>query len=140
MPAREPRRRAPTIDQSTLPIIQWPRPATRVSGTACAKSEPTTRTGASLGYRKKRTATPKAPAPTEHSDTNTPSTAPKTTVIGPEYLVLLGLSARANAKSRMSRRKKIAKAATISVTPIEMEMIEAVVGLCFGSRDSIQIV
>ena len=30
------------------------------------------------------TATPKAPAPTEHSDTTTPSSAPKTTVIGPE--------------------------------------------------------
>jgi hypothetical protein len=27
------------MDQSTLPMSQWPRPATRVRGTACARSE-----------------------------------------------------------------------------------------------------
>jgi hypothetical protein len=83
---------APTIDQLTLPMTQWPRPATIVRGTAWAKSEPTTRTGGSRGYRKKSTATPKAPAPTEHRETNTPSSAPKTTVIEPAYLTRAGSS------------------------------------------------
>src|SRR5271169_2623204 len=40
----------------------------------------------------------------------------------------------------MRRRKKIATAAMISVTPIDMEIIAAVVGLCFGTRDRTQIV
>jgi len=40
----------------------------------------------------------------------------------------------------MRRRKKIATAAMISVTPIDMEIIAAVVGLCFGTRDTTQIV
>ena len=34
MPGREPSSRAPTMYQSTLPMSQWPRPATRVRGTA----------------------------------------------------------------------------------------------------------
>ena len=40
----------------------------------------------------------------------------------------------------MRRRKKIATAAMMSVTPIDMEIIAAVVGLCFGARDNTQIV
>jgi hypothetical protein len=40
----------------------------------------------------------------------------------------------------MRRRKKIATAAMISATPIDMDMIVAVVGLCFGTWDSTQIV
>ena len=31
-------------------------------------------------------------------------------------------------------------AATMSVTPIDMEIVAAVVGLCFGARDRTQIV
>src|SRR5216684_5396834 len=49
IPGREPSSRAPTMYQSTLPMSQWPRPATRVRGTACARSEPTMRTGGSRG-------------------------------------------------------------------------------------------
>ena len=49
MAGREPSSRAPTMYQSTLPMSQWPRPATRVRGTACARSEPTMRTGGSRG-------------------------------------------------------------------------------------------
>src|SRR5262245_5325081 len=37
-------------------------------------------------------------------------------------------------------RKKIATAAMISATPIDMDMIVAVVGLCFGTRDRTQMV
>ena len=40
----------------------------------------------------------------------------------------------------MRRRKKIATAAMMSVTPIDMEIIAAVFGLCFGARDRTQIV
>src|SRR5229473_6792211 len=40
----------------------------------------------------------------------------------------------------MRRRKKIATAAMISATPIDMEIIAAVLGLCFGTRDRTQIV
>ena len=40
----------------------------------------------------------------------------------------------------MRRRKKIATAAMISATPIDMDMIVAVVGLCFGTRGRTQIV
>ena len=49
MPGKEPSSRALTMYQSTLPMSQWPRPATRVRGTACARSEPTMRTGGSRG-------------------------------------------------------------------------------------------
>ena len=40
----------------------------------------------------------------------------------------------------MRRRKKIATAAMISATPIDAEIVAAVVGLCFGIRDRTQIV
>src|SRR5712671_8015923 len=40
----------------------------------------------------------------------------------------------------MRRRKKIATAAMISTTPIDTDMIVAVVGLCFGTRDRTQMV
>src|SRR4029434_11290090 len=37
IPGREPSSSAPTMYQSTLPMSQWPRPATRLRGTACAR-------------------------------------------------------------------------------------------------------
>jgi hypothetical protein len=40
----------------------------------------------------------------------------------------------------MRPRKKIATAAMISATPIDMDMIVAVLGLCFGTRDRTQMV
>ena len=40
----------------------------------------------------------------------------------------------------MRRRKKMATAAMTSATPIEMEIMAAVVGLCFGIWDRTQIV
>src|SRR5215831_12531092 len=43
-------------------------------------------------------------------------------------------------QSRIRPRKKIATAAMISTTPIDMDMIVAVVGLCFGTRDRTQMV
>src|SRR6202011_6363757 len=64
----------------------------------------------------------------------------KTTVIGPEERVRVGLSARAKAESRIRRREKIATAAMINAIPTDMDMIVAVVGLCFGTRDRTQMV
>ena len=43
MPGIEPISSTPSKRQSTAPIAQWPMPATSVSGTAWAMSEPTMR-------------------------------------------------------------------------------------------------
>jgi hypothetical protein len=42
-------RAAADVIRRALSMSQWPRPATRVRGTACARSEPTMRTGGSRG-------------------------------------------------------------------------------------------
>ncbi|ABA50633.1 hypothetical protein BURPS1710b_3197 [Burkholderia pseudomallei 1710b] len=93
IPGTDPISSDTSIAQSTEPSIQCPTPATSVSGTACAMSEPTMRVVDSAGYSSSRTVTPIAPAPTEVSDTSTPSTAPVSTVAA-SVRVGLGGSAR----------------------------------------------
>ena len=55
-------------------------PATKVSGTAWAMSEPAIFTTGSSGYSSKSAVTPSAPAPTEETVTSTPSSTPVTMV------------------------------------------------------------
>src|SRR5262249_44933324 len=84
IPSREPSSRAPTMDQSTLPMRA--HAGHKGEGHRMCKVGADDADGRQPRIEKKSTATPKAPAPTEHSDTSTPSTAPNTTVIGPERI------------------------------------------------------
>src|ERR1700726_801389 len=79
-PGIEPINKVVSKLRSTDPRNQWPMPAARVSGTACAISDPTMRATGILGYRSRRTVTPMAPAPTDVSVTRTPIAAPRKTV------------------------------------------------------------
>ncbi|MNH35823.1 hypothetical protein D3C79_965480 [compost metagenome] len=63
-----------------LPMPAWPRPATRVSGTAWAISVPTRRRVTRNGYSRNSATVPSAPAPMEVRVTMTPSTTPVSTV------------------------------------------------------------
>src|SRR5579859_4984732 len=80
MPGIDPTSSHITIDQSVEPIHQCPSPATSVSGTACAMSEPTMLAIGSLGYSSNSAVTPSAPAPIDVVVTSTPSSMPTAVV------------------------------------------------------------
>src|SRR5690348_5861243 len=81
MPGTDPVSSVTSSDQSTVPSIQWPIPASSVSGTACAMSEPTMTAIGMRGYSSNSAVMPIAPAPTDDIVTSTPSATPTATVI-----------------------------------------------------------
>src|ERR1700722_20483862 len=112
--------------QSTEPRYQWPSPATNVSGTACAMSDPTMTAIGTRGYSVSSAVTPRAPAPTEETVTSTPSTTPVMTVrraASPAD----SLSCSGPTSLRNRRRKNSDSAVSNSITPSTRPMIRPLV-------------
>ncbi len=126
MPGSEPARSTPISCQSIAPIAQCPMPATSVSGTACAISEPTMRAIGRRGYNSNSAVTPTAPAPTDEIDTSTPSTMPTNTVA--RAMVRSSSRSRRSRKYSSSALRKISEVAVSTSAKRKHDIDEAARG------------